>query len=376
MNGWSFHNPVQVRFGTGSRKELQSRLTDKHVLIVTTSRGRRQFEADALLAAALASVASVSWVDDVSQNPGLLETQRAIDKLSGMHIDVVLAFGGGSAMDVAKALAAALACQGIGRDLETLIADPAQHLTSAVPIIALPTTAGTGSEVTPFATIWNHQARKKLSLSSVHLFPEMAIVDPELTFSLPGEATFSTGLDALNQAFEAVWNRHSSPITRGFAGRAIRLALEGLPRLHKSLDDQEAREMLAQASLLAGLSISHTRTAICHAMSYPLTAHFGLAHGWACAVTMGAVAREVFEKKQEIFETIAPLAGYAAGVDLLAALEAVLETLSVREVARKSIGDMGAIMALIPQMVTPGRSDNFILPVDASRLAQIVSASF
>jgi len=375
MNGWSFHNPVRIRFGTGSREALQPRLTGQRVLIVSTGRGRRQFEADALLSPALASAAAVSWVDDITQNPGLLETQKAIDALSDMDIDAVLAFGGGSAMDAAKALAAALARPRTERDLESLIADPARYLTSAVPIIALPTTAGTGSEVTPFATIWNHQARKKLSLASAHLFPEMAIVDPALTFDLPGESTFSTGLDALNQAFESVWNRNSSPMTRGFAGHAIGLALEGLPRLHKSLEDQEAREMLAQASLFAGLSISHTRTAICHAMSYPLTAHFGLAHGWACAVTMGAVAREVFEKKPEVFEAIAPLAGFAAGIDLLNALEAVLETLSVREVARKSIGDAGAIMALIPQMVTPGRSDNFILPVDESRLAQIVSAS-
>jgi len=375
MDGWSFHNPVRIRFGTGSREALQSRLAERRVLIVSTSRGRRQFEEDALLSAAIASAASVSWVDDVIQNPGLLQTQRAIEGLSGIHIDVVLAFGGGSAMDVAKALAAALAHPDMERDLGSLIAHPAQYLTSAVPVIALPTTAGTGSEVTPFATIWDHQARKKLSLASAHLFPEMAIVDPSLTFDLPGESTFSTGLDALNQAFEAVWNRNSSPITRGFAGHAIGLALEGLPRLHRSLGDQEAREMLAQASLLAGLSISHTRTAICHAMSYPLTAHFGLAHGWACAVTMGAVAREVFEKRREVFEAIAPLAGFAAGIDLLDGLETVLETLSVREVAGKSIGNVDAVMALIPQMVIPGRSDNFILPVDEARLAQIVSAS-
>jgi len=375
MNGWNFHNPVRIRFGAGSREALQPRLMGQRVLIVSTGRGRRQFEADMLLPSALASATSVSWVDDIAQNPGLQETQRTIDALSDIDIDVVLAFGGGSAMDAAKALAASLARPRTERDLGSLIADPARYLTSAVPIIALPTTAGTGSEVTPFATIWNHQARKKLSLASAHLFPEMAIVDPALTFDLPREATFSTGLDALNQAFEAVWNRHSSPITRGFAGHAIGLALKGLPRLHKSLGDQGAREMLAETSLLAGLSISHTRTAICHAMSYPLTAHFGLAHGWACAVTMGAVAREVFEKRPEVFESIAPLAGFAAGSDLLNALEGVLETLLVRDVARRAIGDVEAIRTLIPQMVTPGRSDNFILPVDDSKLAQIVSAS-
>jgi len=375
MDGWGFYNPVKIRFGSGSREALQSRLAGMRVLIVSTSRGRRQFGEDALLSAALAAAASVSWVDDVVQNPGLLETQRAIDRLSGKHIDVVLAFGGGSAMDAAKALAAALARPVTERDLGGLIADPARYLTSAVPVIALPTTAGTGSEVTPFATIWNHQAKKKLSLASAHLFPEMAIVDPALTFDLPGEATFSTGLDALNQAFESVWNHHSSPITRGFASHAIGLALEGLPRLHTSLGDREAREMLAQASLLAGLSISHTRTAICHAMSYPLTAHFGLAHGWACAVTMGAVARDVFEKRPDIFEAIAPLGGFARGGDLLNGLEKVLEILSVREVARKSIGNVEAVMALLPQMITPGRSENFIFPVDEAKLAQIVSAS-
>lgn len=375
MSGWNFHNPVQIHFGVGCRTALQSRIAGLHVLAVSTARGRRQIEADTLLSLALAGAASLQWVDNIIQNPGLAETQGAINGLSGKQVDVVLALGGGSAMDAAKALAAALALQGATRDLKKLISAPAQHLTGALPIVALPTTSGTGAEVTPFATIWDHEAKKKLSLASPYLFPEMAIIDPELTFGVPREATLSTGLDALNQAFESVWNRNASSMTHGLAGRAIGLALAALPRLHETLSDQEARIMMAEASVLAGLSISQTRTAVCHAISYPLTAHFGLAHGWACAVSMKAVACEVFEKSPIVFDTIAPLAGFATGVEVVDKLEKILVSLSVRDVARKLMPNHEAVMALIPEMFAPGRSENFILPVDEQMVARIVRSS-
>lgn len=370
---WRLHNPTQVHFGAGTREAL-ARLVDRgQVLAVSTARGRRQFSEDAVLGP-LAS--GMTWVDSVSANPGLSETQAEIDRLAGQHFDAIIAFGGGSAMDAAKALAAGLAPGLATRELATLIAEPASYLTSPLlPIHALPTTSGTGAEVTPFATIWDHANRKKLSLASPYLFPVTAIVDPELTYDLPREATFSTGLDALNQAFESAWNGNCSPVTLLWAGRAVALALEALPRLHDDLTDRSARARIAEASLLAGLCISQTRTAICHSISYPLTAHFDLPHGLACAFTMGAVMNECMTDAPQTITALAQAAGQKDANALQTALGAVLAQLEVRARGMKHVTSLGAVLALQDEMYTPGRSDNFILPVTSETLERILATS-
>ncbi len=374
MAGWAFHNPVRVHFGAGSRARLADMLAGRAVLAVTTARGRRQMEGDAPLSAALSGAGRVTWHDGVAPNPGLSETQEAIDRLAGQSFDTVLAFGGGSAMDAAKALAAALPETAAERRLDRLIADP-RRIGAALPILALPTTSGTGAEVTPFATIWDHAAKQKLSLASPKLFPRMALVDPDLTWGLPRDPTLSTGLDALNQAFESVWNRNRSGVTLGFAGRAIGLAFEALPRLAADLGDRNARAGIAEAALLAGLAISQTRTAICHAMSYPLTAHFGLPHGWACAATMAAAARLVLEGAPAALEEVAPLAGHDSAAALVDRLEHLLDDLGVAHHAAAVLPEPAAARALAPQMCVPGHSDNFVLKTDAARIADILRAS-
>jgi len=372
-NPWSFHNPAQVHFGAGCRSALAPRVQGRRALVVTTRRGRRQFMADPVLSGL---DAQLDWVESVTPNPGLAETQAEIDRLASQQFDCVIAFGGGSAMDAAKALAAALAPGLARRNLAALIADPGARLSlPLLPIHAVTTTSGTGAEVTPFATIWDHAAKKKLSLASPHLFPQTAIVDPELTYGLPRDATFSTGLDALNQALESVWNRNRSPVTTLMAGRAVGLALSALPRLHASLDDHGARAKIAEASLLAGLCISQTRTAICHSISYPLTAHFGVPHGYACAYTMGAVARLCLRDAPECLREIAPLTGHADAEALVDALQSVLKLPDLRARVRAQLGDDDAILALRGEMFTPGRSDNFVLPVTHEMLADVLADS-
>lgn len=372
---WAFHNPVEVHFGAGIRRVLAKQVHGKSVLVVTTTRGRKQFNADAILSK-LEDNAKLTWVDTVQPNPGLAETQVEIDRLSGQHFDAVIAFGGGSAMDAAKALAAALTPEIECRDLALLIADPGKYLTMALlPIHAVTTTSGTGSEVTLFATIWDHENKKKLSLLSPRLFPKTAIVDPELTYGIPHATTLSTGLDALNQAFESVWNKNRTPLSTLFAARAIALALQALPKLNTDLNNHAARAAIAEASLLAGLCISQTRTAICHSISYPLTAHFDVPHGLACAFTMRAVARICLEGAPEGLQEVALINGYGSADSLIAALENLLEELHLDKFTKALLPDTDALVALGPEMVTPGRSDNFILPVDGPLLEKILRSA-
>jgi phosphonate metabolism-associated iron-containing alcohol dehydrogenase len=367
---WYHHNPVKVHFGPECRKTLASALTGQQVLVVTTARGRAQFTSDPHLGALQSKI---TWSDRVRPNPGLIDTQAEIDRLAGRNFDAVLAFGGGSAMDAAKAMAATLTPGLDCRDLSTLIADPFKHLSGPLlPLYAVTTTSGTGAEVTPFATIWDHENRKKLSLASPHLFPTTAIVDPELTHGLPHAATMSTSLDALNQAFESVWNHNRTPITTLIAARAIKLAFEAIPRLATNLEDHDARALIAESSLFAGLCISQTRTAICHSMSYPLTAHFGIEHGLACAATMSAVAHEVLARKPDGLIEVAEMNGLADAKALVEQLDVILQAADIRGLLGGKLPSQGAIIALLDDMYTPGRSDNFILDVDHELLTRMI----
>lgn len=373
IDGWRFSSPTETRFGNGCRASVLDLVRGKRILIVTSARGKRQFLADTVLSGVDADVV---WVDDVKQNPGLDDLRRQIKTLDAQVFDAVVAFGGGSAIDAAKALAAVSGSHPDECDIGTLISEPGRMAGRSVPpIYALTTTSGTGAEVTPFATIWDHANRKKLSLTSPALYPTAAFVDPELTYGLPMSATLSTGLDALNQAFESVWNRNRSPITTLMAARAIGLGLEALPRLHHNLADADARSLIAEASLLAGLCISQTRTAICHSVSYPLTAHFGLPHGFACGLTMSAVAHLVHDHPSGGMQQVSSILGYRSAQQLAEKLDDVLQTIDLRAIVDEHLPNEGEVIALVDEMHTPGRADNFIVTPSKSLIISLLQKS-
>jgi alcohol dehydrogenase len=372
-DSWDFYNPVKIHFGAKSRAILKNKLAGQKLLVVTTRRGREQFKADPILGALQAEIV---WVVSVNSNPSLTETQIEINRLEGQNFDAVLAFGGGSAIDVAKALAAALTPGLQCRDLAALIAKPELHLDRPLLAIhAVTTTSGTGSEVTPFATIWDRENCKKLSLASPLLFPTTAIVDPELTYSLPLAVTLSTSLDAMNQAFESVWNRNRNPVTTRLAARAIGLSFEAIPQLATDINNHAARALIAEASLLAGLCISQTRTAICHSISYPLTAHFGLAHGMACAFTMGAVADLVLQNAPESLAEIASLNDLKTAEALIAQLHGMLHEVNLSSQCHATLPSTKALLKLRGEMHSTGRADNFILEVNNETLQYVLSRS-
>ena len=367
-SSWGFHNPTRIQFGAGSRALLIEELAGKRVLAVSSARGRRQFEDDKLTGAV---AATFEWVDTIRPNPGLVETQADITRLSGGNFDAVLAIGGGSAMDAAKALALGLAPGQACRDLGQLIKDAGSATVAPLPVYALTTTAGTGAEVTPFATIWDHANRKKLSLFHPNLFPNLAILDPELTYAMPAVVTISTGLDALSHAFESVWNKNRNPLTIMMAARSIALGLKALPRVASDLGDRDARAMMSEASLLAGLCISHTRTALAHSISYPLTAHFGIDHGLACAYSLGPISRYVLQKAPNVLEEVAVLGGFGGAHSLVSTLEGLLRQLNVADLLKQDLHGKD-LVKLRAEMITPGRSDNFILPVSEDLLAMVI----
>lgn len=348
---WSFHNPVRIECAPGVLNELPGFLSGEGELLLVTSRGFR--ERGGLQRVAGLVQRPMHVVEDVAPNPDLAHIEAQLEKLDGLRVGNVVAIGGGSVLDTAKILAT--------------------RLGHGVRLICVPTTAGTGSEVTPFATVWDHVAKKKQSLSGEAFFPDVALLDAELTLSLPEDVTLSTGLDAITQAFEATWSRRANPVTTAFAVRAITAGLRALPALVGAPGDLALRNEMLQASVLAGLAISHTRTALCHSISYPLTAHFGVPHGYACAFTLG----EVFDFNRAVypalFEELANAAGLPSADVLRDQIGELRAVAGVARTLRRYIDDGSAIARLAPEMFTPGRADNNLRQATIEDVAEIVA---
>jgi alcohol dehydrogenase len=385
--GGAFQLPTELRFGRGRRADLAAAVAGRRCWVIASARGRERWMADAVLGPALRGL-DAAWIDDVRPNPLVEELEASIDRLRarGPAPDLLVAIGGGSVLDAAKAVAAALALPA-GTALEALARRPADLDDRAPPpLIALPTTAGSGSEATSVAVLWRRrgadlgaaEGSAKVSLSHPSLFPVLGIVDPELTDALPPEVTLATGLDALNQAFESIWNRRAGPATLPLAVRAVELAWWALPALAVDPDRSKARDALAEASLLAGIALGQTRTAVCHALSYPLTDRFGLPHGVACAFTMPAVARHQLPADDgRLAEVARRLVGASATAAALPdALAAFLDGLGVAARVRSALGSREALLALLPEVELPERGGNALVDVDGPARHEIYRASW
>lgn len=344
---WTHFNPVRVVAGRGVIERLPDIVaTSGTVLLVTTQGFTRRGVTERVRA--LFEAGRIVVHDRVTPNPELDDLEAATAALRGRGIESIVALGGGSVLDSAKALAVSLP-SGVERPLEAVFrAGGSQNWRSSLRLVAVPTTAGTGSEVTPFATVWDGTAHRKHSLAGDLLYPHTAVLDPELILTLPPDETVHTALDSISHALESLWNKNRTPMSELCAFRALELATRALPRVLDRPDDPDARGRMQQVSLLAGLAISQTRTAIAHSVSYPLTSRYGVPHGLACSFTLPAILRANADR----------LADDARGAATLAAVLLLLEGLRLPErLARYLSAEQ--VLALQSEMAAKGRIENF-----------------
>lgn len=283
---WRYANPVAIDFGAGALSRLADALRGRTYCLVTYA--EPYFAALAARVSALAG-APVLTIDGVTANPSFHMLGECCARYAGAPSvpEAIVALGGGSVLDAAKVLAAASGdFARVRRHLET--GEGGLH---AVPLIAIPTTAGTGSDVTCWATVWDTDGGKKHSLELPDLFPERALIDPELMQGLPRGLTISTGLDALSHALESLWNRNANPVSTNHAIAAARIILDVLPAVAENPGDLGLRTRMAQGALFAGLAFSNTRTALAHSLSYPIKLRHGVPHGLACSFSLPLVMR-------------------------------------------------------------------------------------
>ena len=364
---WEFHNPTRIVAGTGALHELGD-LVQGRVLLVTSPGATQRGLTDRIVA--IVGAGRVLVHDRVASNPGVELLDRSIDELRGEDVDAVVAVGGGSAIDTGKVLSLALAMPA-SRVHDLVDAAPNDDI-APVPLVAVPTTAGTGSEVTPFATVWDTSAQRKLSVGGVALYPHVALIDPMLSVGLEWDVTLSTGLDAYVQCFEAICNRHASTVTTAFAERGLGLVPDALRTLKDDLGAIDARVRMAEAALLSGLAISNTRTALAHSMSYPITARLGVPHGLACALVLPAVLEFNLEADDGRLDDLAHRSGLAGSDELLGAVIDLYRYLDVARALGRYLGGLEPLSALAPEMLTPARADNNLRPADEDAVCAIL----
>jgi phosphonate metabolism-associated iron-containing alcohol dehydrogenase len=283
---WAYWNPVRIGFGPGQFDQVSAQIAGRSYALVTY--GTDYFRGRSTKLAATAGEPVVT-IDNIDTNPDFKDLVESCRRFGAAATKpaVIVALGGGSMIDAAKVLAAS------GGDfarvkrhlMERIPLDPATFL----PIIAVPTTSGTGSEVTSWATVWDAAGSAKYSLAHPRLYPEAALVDPALTLGAPHGLTLSTGLDALSHSLESLWNVNANPVSANFAVESAREILNTLPHLLERLDDLDLRARLARASLFAGLAFSNTKTALAHNISYGITLRRGTPHGIACSFCLPQV---------------------------------------------------------------------------------------
>jgi len=224
---------------------------------------------------------SANIFHDIENNPTLESCQRAIDYVKNTKYDGVVAMGGGSTMDTAKTMMAAVGNKIYS--IQKLLSDKLKFH-DRLPAVFIPTTHGTGSEATMWGTVWDIQKKCKFSLSHQALYPDVAILDGSLTTSLSIELSVTTILDALSHCFETLWNKNCNPKSAEFAISAICILLTETHRIKKQPENVVIRKYILKAANLAGLAFSNTKTAAAHSISYPLTIDYGIPHGIACSM--------------------------------------------------------------------------------------------
>jgi alcohol dehydrogenase class IV len=279
MPTFEFATAARILFGEGSLRQVPAAAASmgRRALLVTGSSPDRAAPlqkalADAHVSAAVLSVPGEPTLDLIRSAP--------------RDCDFVIGFGGGSALDTAKALAALLTNPGDPLDYLEVIGLGRPLVNPAAPCIAIPTTAGTGSEVTRNAVLASPEHHVKASLRGASMLPRLAVVDPELTYGLPPGPTASTGLDALTQLIEPYVSVRANPMTDQFCVEGMRRAAGALPRVWENGGDREARSDMAWASLLGGMALANAALGAVHGFAAPIGGMFPAPHGAVCAALL------------------------------------------------------------------------------------------
>lgn len=369
---YTYLTPRQIVFGWGTRArlgELAAFLGKRVILLAGGRTLAPSGEIERLETSCRGLGLDVERWKAPNREPRVEDVDSLVDSIRGsarsFRETVVVAVGGGSAMDLGKAIAALLVqpehvsvreyLEGVGTG-RTLSVEP-------LPIIAMPTTAGTGAEATKNAVISNESPPFKKSLRSKGMMPSIAIVDPELTVSVPPEVTAATGMDALTQCLEAYISRRRAPLPRILAREGAGLALRHLERAVRDGASREAREGMSQSALLSGLALANSGLGLAHGVAAALGMFVNVPHGLACAVMLPAALRYNLECCEQDLSELADQLPEPPGRNLsprqraeclVESVEKLCESLGIP----RSLSALGVRAEHIPDLVNGSRGNS------------------
>lgn len=284
---FEFATAQRIVFGPGTLNQAGAiaKSCGGRALVVTG----KSFGRAAGLCAQLAAMQVGFEIYAITGEPTTDAVRDGVELARKARCDFVIAFGGGSAMDAAKAIAGLLTNGGALDDYLEVIGRGVSLTHSAAPLLAIPTTAGTGAEVTRNAVLVSPEHRVKASLRSPYLLPRVALVDPELTLNLPPDLTASTGMDALTQLIEPYVCGRANPLTDGVCVKGMRRTARSLRRAFERGDDASAREDMALASLFGGMALANAGLGAVHGFAAPIGGMFPAPHGAVCAALLPGV---------------------------------------------------------------------------------------
>jgi alcohol dehydrogenase class IV len=273
-----FRTTRRILFGVGAVEKIGAEaqlLKGKKVLVITDSGVIQAGLLEGVEKSLQAANIPFALFDGVEPDPRIEVVEKSVEKAKKEGIDLIIGLGGGSSLDIAKVTSIMITNSGkidgfFGIDL---VPNP------GIPVILVPTTAGTGSEVTPIAILSDTKEKLKKGIVSPTLFPEVAIVDPKLTIGLPPSVTAFTGMDALTHAIEAYASINATDLTDLFALKAMDLCSKNLRMAYAHGENLAARSNMMEGSLLAGIAFANAGVGAVHAFAYPLGGEFHLAHG-------------------------------------------------------------------------------------------------
>ena len=305
----------------------------------------------------------VNFLKNILPNPSPESIDSAFQLIKGNTPELVIAIGGGSVIDFAKVLVALLSNSSASSTLDLVNLEKYEPRTCG--FIAIPTTCGTGSEVTPFATIWAGDGSGKLSIDSLTVTPDMAILQGGLSASCSPDQMLFSGLDAISHCVETLWNQNRTVLSEMFAREGLESLVRVLPKVVQAGGSIDELQTLQEAAMLAGLAISQSRTAIAHSISYPITSSYGMPHGLACSFTIPAIWAEIDQAKKIELKHASLI---QRAVELIESFN-----LSAKITRWLNLSDSNALLGA---MLNSNRAGNFIQDTDERMLKNILKSSF
>jgi len=294
----------------------------------------------------------------VNSNPTPQEIDLFAAEARDFKPDVLIAIGGGSVIDFTKITGTLICGPTKHKTLDLLL--PGYHLNRTNQVIAIPTTCGTGSEVTPFSAVWTSKGPGKVSIENDELRPDICVLNGGLSSSAPINQVLYSGLDALSHCIETLWNRSRDEWSELFAANALEAMLRVFPRLLDGNCGVQDWQKMQESAMFAGLAISQSHTAIAHSISYPLTSHLGIPHGLACSFSIPTIWKSLNEKSRSCLTHAKLISDAVEFIDSLNLVDHV-----------RRYASMSNLVDLIPYMLTSNRANNFIEELDEQDLSDL-----